>query len=405
MSIAEPDGGGDADSSQTYGYPQLRLAENRPTLDPQTAPRIEKSQSSALWRFFFPDLPPIDPNARGTIPSLDGIRAISILIVAISHAGLGWLVPGGFGVTIFFFLSGYLITTLMRKESTKTGTVALGKFYIRRSLRILPPCYIVVGALLVVDLALGVAFSWYGVLSHVLYYTNYYKMLGSGPLLSGLGVLWSLAVEEHFYLIFPLLYLASLRLPRPAQGTLLAGICLLVLAWRCLLVLQFHAPVERVFEATDTRLDSILWGCCFAILANPALGDRHSRWISHWSLTVVAIGVIFFSLLAFRQPWFRETFRYSLQSIALIPIFAGAVRWFDRGPYLLLNTYFMRLLGAYSYTIYLTHYSIFLGLKALHLDRFPIAFPVMMVLSFVAAAIMYQIVDLPCARLRKRFGA
>src|SRR5687768_15370495 len=76
------------------------------------------------------------------IPSLDGIRAVSFLIVFLSHAGLEHIIPGGFGVTVFFFLSGYLITTLLRMEAQKTGGIDLRGFYVRRVFRIFPPFYL-----------------------------------------------------------------------------------------------------------------------------------------------------------------------------------------------------------------------------------------------------------------------
>src|SRR5438270_10676355 len=87
----------------------------------------------------------VQPQAKKPfqIPSLDGLRAVSFMIVFLSHAGLGRFVSGGFGVTVFFFLSGYLITTLMRMEADKTGHVSLKLFYLRRAVRILPPFYIV----------------------------------------------------------------------------------------------------------------------------------------------------------------------------------------------------------------------------------------------------------------------
>src|SRR6187431_2198154 len=83
------------------------------------------------------------PNAPLYIPSLDGLRALSILIVFLSHAGLSHVIPGPFGVAIFFFLSGYLITTLMRQERERTGSVNLWHFYLRRTLRIFPPLYLI----------------------------------------------------------------------------------------------------------------------------------------------------------------------------------------------------------------------------------------------------------------------
>src|ERR1700688_5195959 len=87
------------------------------------------------------------------IPSLDGIRALAALMVFVAHAGLGDLVPGGFGVTIFFFLSGYLITTLLRIEHSEQGSISLGKFWLRRMLRILPPFYLVLASALLIGLA------------------------------------------------------------------------------------------------------------------------------------------------------------------------------------------------------------------------------------------------------------
>ncbi len=83
------------------------------------------------------------PPAAGYIPSLDGIRALSFLIVFAAHAGLERWIPGFFGLSVFFFLSGYLITTLLRVEWNRTGTVNLRQFYLRRALRILPPFYVV----------------------------------------------------------------------------------------------------------------------------------------------------------------------------------------------------------------------------------------------------------------------
>src|ERR1700744_3779762 len=77
-----------------------------------------------------------------TIPSLDGIRAVSVLIVVLSHAGLGQVIPGGFGVTIFFFLSGFLITTLLLAEYEETGRIDIPKFYLRRVFRLMPPLII-----------------------------------------------------------------------------------------------------------------------------------------------------------------------------------------------------------------------------------------------------------------------
>ena len=110
------------------------------------------------------------------IPSLDGIRALSILIVFLSHAGLSHIVPGTFGVTVFFFLSGYLITTLLRREYEKHGRICFGFFYMRRAFRILPPLYLILATtvlLAVVGVLPGGVTKWNGVLARV-FLANYY---------------------------------------------------------------------------------------------------------------------------------------------------------------------------------------------------------------------------------------
>ena len=143
---------------------------------------------------------------RFYIPSLDGIRGLAVLLVFVAHCNLAHVVPGGFGVTVFFFLSGYLITSLLRDEYERTSRIALGRFWVRRALRILPPMYIVLG----LSIAAGAAglvsadIRLQAVVAQMLHLTNYYSIhLGEVHFPPGTGIFWSLAVEEHFYLLYP----------------------------------------------------------------------------------------------------------------------------------------------------------------------------------------------------------
>src|ERR1700744_3613314 len=142
------------------------------------------------------------------VPSLDGIRAIAFLLVFVAHAGLKDIVPGGLGVTIFFFLSGYLITTLLRLEEDQTGTISLREFYIRRAIRILPPMYITLAVVFILSHsgAMRTIPTLWSYVAAVLFGTGYFSMLLNGVRWEGAGMetLWSLGVEEHFYLVFPL---------------------------------------------------------------------------------------------------------------------------------------------------------------------------------------------------------
>lgn len=342
------------------------------------------------------------------IPSLDGLRAVSFLIVFLAHAGLDGIVPGGFGVTVFFFLSGFLITTLMRLERERTGTVSLGAFYLRRVLRILPPFYLV--------LALAAAFTLTGivpgalaprpVLAQLLHYSNYWFVAhGADGVASGTMVYWSLAVEEHFYLLFPLLYLglSRLRLDGRGQGLALWGLCAAICAWRCVLVLGLHAATDRTYLASDTRFDSILFGCALALAANPIV-DPLAGPERLWKRVLFPGGVaLLLFTFVYRAPWFRETVRYTLQGIGLTPVFVTAIRYPGWGPFRALNWRWVSFAGVLSYSLYLVHHVVLYGVEH-HLAGWPpvARAAVALALSLGIASAVYRGVEKPCARLRRR---
>ena len=117
--------------------------------------------------------------AGGPIPSLDGVRAVSVALVFFSHGGLENIVPGAVGVTIFFVLSGFLITTLMREEYAAQGSISFRAFYLRRFLRLMPPLVIVTAIAVALSLttALGSPFTLTGLLSVLGYFSNYFRIL------------------------------------------------------------------------------------------------------------------------------------------------------------------------------------------------------------------------------------
>lgn len=343
------------------------------------------------------------------IPTLDGLRAVSFGIVFLAHAGLGAVIPGGFGVTVFFFLSGYLIATLLRQEIETTGTVHFGNFYLRRVLRILPPFYL--------TLAVAISLTLLGVLpgqlrlmptlAQVLHFANYWQVWGGGegqP--AGTGVYWSLAVEEHFYLVFPWLYLALFRFAGRTRAALILLLCAGVLVWRYYLVLGLGAVGDRTYLATDTRFDSLLFGCLLASWHNPALDDpkEPAGAIWKWLLLPLGVAVLLFSFV-WRSDEFRATLRYTVQGLALIPIFVVGIREPGWGPFAWLNVRWVRFLGTLSYSLYLVHQVVLFGLErwlpASELVRGFVA----LALSLLLALAMHHYVELPSARLRKRLSA
>jgi peptidoglycan/LPS O-acetylase OafA/YrhL len=346
------------------------------------------------------------------IPSLDGIRAAAVLLVFAAHAGLKDRIPGNFGVTVFFFLSGYLITTLLRAEQQRNGRISLASFYGRRTLRIFPPLYVVLALatlLTLVGALPGPAIRLDALGAQVLYLTNYYIIQhgwwdGRAP---GTWIFWSLSVEEYFYLGFPLLYMLLLRfLPqRRRQALVLVGLCALVLAWRLVLVLGLGAGRDRTYIATDTRIDSILFGCVLGVIGNPVLdgGSRISERAWKQLLLPLALGGLLLSFV-FRNPVFQETVRYSLQGLCLFPLFVAAVRWPEWLPFRILNVGWVKFLGVLSYSFYLVHPSVLWAVTSW--TRLPGLAQALigLVLTLAVSLALYWLVEKPAARLRRRLS-
>jgi peptidoglycan/LPS O-acetylase OafA/YrhL len=355
--------------------------------------------------------------AKFYIPSLDGIRAIAFLIVFLSHAGFGKYVPGGFGVTIFFFLSGYLITTMLRREHERSNRIDFKKFYMRRVLRIWPPFYLVLFLAVVVSWLVGTysepEFSGHylqAFLTQFFHYSNYYNIeYGNQYMALGTEVYWSLAVEEHFYLLFPLLYvlLRKLGIGSSKQATIFWSICLLVLLWRCLLVFTMGADYDRIFFATDTRVDSILFGCALAVAGNPAIEQDRQLSERNLKYILLPIGCVFIlGSLLIRTDAFRDTLRYTIQGVALYPIFIAAIRFPDWFVFKPLNWGWMRFVGVLSYSLYLVHFMVIKALITVMPELGLIGTAVLsMLISVAISYAVYRFAEVPAAKLKKKFSS
>jgi peptidoglycan/LPS O-acetylase OafA/YrhL len=339
------------------------------------------------------------------IASLDGIRAVAIGLVFLAHGGLSDIVPGGLGVTLFFVLSGYLITTLMRVEFADTGSLDLPAFYLRRLLRLMPPLLVVLLFALLLHWTglVQAAPTPAGVASVIFYFGNYFAIFHQFKgMPDGLGITWSLAVEEHFYIVFPVLALLLLRFRRAASVIPLVILCAAILAWRCWLVAH-GASDDRIYMATDTRIDAILTGCVMALLCNPVLDPVPSRVRQYTGAICVAALAVLVGTLLYRNQYFRETYRYTIQGVAVAPLIYLAVvqsriaafRWLNAGPVV--------YLGKISYTVYLAHQACLFFINE-HWPRLgEVATMVATALLVLAIAVpMRHWVEIPFARIRKR---
>jgi peptidoglycan/LPS O-acetylase OafA/YrhL len=339
-------------------------------------------------------------------PYLDGVRGVSILLVAVAHAGFGAVIPGGLGVTIFFFISGYLITSLLMKEIEACASVRLADFYMRRMWRLMPAFSVYLAASLALTIVVGAQVNWVEFLAAALYFSNYFNVFyGFDPLsgtLSPYGVLWSLAVEEHFYLFFaPMVAFIKNR-----KGLIAVSLVLIVVPLVIRFTIVGAEPSEfsegYTYHATDTRIDSIAYGCLLAVLGNRGL------WRSH-ALLALALGSAGLLLsLVYRDEHFRQVLRYSLQGISLYFIF-GALIYAQPATMLrrVLSVKPLVFVGKLSYSLYLYHW---LVLIIMLVYAGPIAKTLAWqgpywVLSFVLAALSYYLVERPSLRWRIRYGS
>lgn len=337
------------------------------------------------------------------IPSLDGFRALSIAIVFIGHSFRNLPIPGGLGVTIFFFISGYLITTLLIREFQKTGTVDFKAFYVRRLYRLMPP--------LLITMFFGVVFVALGwaegtldpmaLISQLFFFYNYWDTHHVNDGVSGLGILWSLSVEEHFYLIFPGLFLISMRKEWNVIWLVYAAIAILI--WRTVKFSVLGATEWEIYALTDTRIDSIIWGCFLAVLLNEFKFIENKKYEQYYFGGFCFGASIIVLTLFVRDDLFRSSVRYTLQGVAFVPIFVYALTAEKSILYKIMNFPWIRKIGIYSYTIYLIHYVI---LNALNFNSVfqNVAYTALFaaIVSIIYAAIVNQFIELPIKRWRQQ---
>jgi len=347
-----------------------------------------------------------------TIPALDGLRACAFLIVFVAHGSLlqySVYIPAAFGVMLFFFLSGYLITTILRIEAEQSGTISLRAFYRSRILRIFPPLYITYGLFLLLTWTglLWASVNWLGTVSSLGFFYNYAQISGFNVRVPvGMELVWTLCVEEHFYLLFPWLYWWMLRTKTDSkkQVRLLLWICVAVAVWRAIamLVLGFNGAggLGWIYAATDTRLDSLLFGSILALRNNPICGERIARLDRHPRWTLFAGSFLILLTMVQRNSGIRETYRYDLQGLGLYLIFYYLLAWPESGPARMLSWKPLRWIGWLSYTLYLVHQTVLRALDHYHPDHSVQNLFVGFVICIVYAMGMRWWVELPLRRLR-----
>jgi peptidoglycan/LPS O-acetylase OafA/YrhL len=338
--------------------------------------------------------------ARGRIPGLDALRAMSITLVIAAHAlfasghGFAPLSFGFLGVDVFFVISGFLITLLLLRERQRTGRVSLRDFYRRRALRIFP-AYMVFLAAIAGAAWLGWERTRPGDWAAALTYTMDFR---TDPAWS-LGHVWSLSVEEQFYLLWPPLILL---LSPKAAGRLLLGCIAAAPAFRVaarFLCPHFEALGRMSFPA---RLEPIAAGCLLALLATD---PRGRAWLNRWlgnpgSMALALLALLGTSFLASRSSAFGLVCRSTLCALLIPAIIWGCAN--ARAGSILGRVLAWPPLvgiGILSYSLYLWQQPFFDGAKS---TVFVCRFPANIGLVVIAAVASYFLVERPFLQLKDR---
>jgi peptidoglycan/LPS O-acetylase OafA/YrhL len=338
-----------------------------------------------------------------SIPALDGIRALSVLLVILSHLGVSWA-SGAHGVMAFFVLSGFLITWLLLKESEVTGRISLRSFYARRTLRIFPAFYVFWITYVVLTWLGQHRTEWPAYISAFFYVSNYYSAIVQPPHMA-MAHTWSLAVEEQFYLLWPWVF-RRFRNQLPRLSLILC--CLIVGVWtyRLIFYASFHNDVW-LFCAFDCRADHLAVGCLTAVLVK----RRAFPAVTAWFTRNPAAPLITVALLAgsmrlgavLGQPYqftFGFIFDPLLMAVLMLQWIAlsdtPAWKWLDWSP--------TRYLGRVSYSAYLYHWIVDYALNA-RFQALPLPVRALAAVagSNLCASISYYVIEKPFLRLKKRF--
>lgn len=348
------------------------------------------------------------PFHLGYRPALDGIRGLSILLILLVHASLflvpeyaGRYVPGGFiAVDVFFVLSGFLITSILMHEWERRRSISLKRFYWRRALRLFPALWTVMIAHLVYTLVMHdpLRHELRGLAAIFLYLGNYSWKFGAATP-DALGQTWSLAVEEQFYLVWPLALIALIR-RRNRRLAIAAFWSLVLVAVVFRLVLwNVGVPWYLVYVQTPARFDTLMIGALLAYLLH--IGWRLPRRISLYG----AGGALFLAVViatAHPEDGWMYNGGYTLIALASgLVILASLDHRSVMGRILSVRP--LRLLGRLSYSIYLWHVFVFIAVhRAVPTSSVPVRLLAGLGITALASAFSFYLVESPFLRRKAR---
>ena len=340
------------------------------------------------------------PFRLGHRPELDGLRGVAILLVLLHHAGIPSVRGGHIGVDIFFVLSGFLITALLWQEYEKYGRISLKNFYIRRLLRLTPALALLLGAFGIYTLATKSGPDLFKSGQAIVYSALYLSDFALAFDFAALGSLehtWSLAIEEHFYLLFPVA-LVLLLAKNWSRQVIFGLLCLLVVViaiHRAFLWGPTSQEINRVFYGFDTRADGLLVGCILGLIAS---WNRLPQ--VKWFLALPGALALFFAIVF--VAWDSPLYAYGLPVINLSAAIVLAFLLRARSTWL--GNKILVWVGTVSYGLYLWHNLVFILVRE-RVTGSPWGILILgSIISIACAALSYYLLEKPCLKLKERFS-
>jgi peptidoglycan/LPS O-acetylase OafA/YrhL len=351
-----------------------------------------------------------EPTTRGHVRALDGMRAVAVVLVLLFHLRVPGFTSGYLGVDIFFVLSGFLITSLMLTELDRTGRISLPEFWARRARRLLPALVLLLLTVAVVTWSQGTFTERASVRGDLLATTGYFAnwhFIGTSSYFADIGVdsplehTWSLAIEEQFYLLWPLIvFVVAMLWKRPRIGVgIVAGVGA-ALSLGLLWSLWSPGSVERAYMGTDARIFEPMIGAAGAAVIATAWGRR---WIERAGTAVLAGGVLLLAveiLLIRARPssyYVGGAFLVSIATLAILaPLWVGKGGGLQRG----LGWGPVAWIGVISYGAYLWHWplTVWLGAREATGPGLLIRQIAVVVLTFGIATLSYLAIERPIRR-------
>ncbi|EIX6322452.1 acetyltransferase [Staphylococcus pseudintermedius] len=359
-----------------------------------------------VWNFNQRDRKLINPRY---MPGLDGVRAVAVIAIIIYHLNPQWLSGGFLGVDTFFVISGYLITSLLLTEYHNTGKIELMSFWLRRVKRLIPAVLFLVMGVIVLSLifmpteiqkvradsiaAIFYVSNWWYIMQNV----DYFEQFAVQPLKH----LWSLAIEEQFYLVFPIVLLSLLSFIRRLKSIRIIFLILLVISMIAMMVLYVpNENVARVYFGTDTRIQTLLMGVLLALVWPPfqlkAKVNRQMRTM------IDTAGVVGLAILFICFKFVSETNSilyyggFFLISTVTLLVIASSVHPSGYFAKFLGNKVFT-FIGSRSYSLYLWHYPIIVLIHHQFVQGQipPLVYVVEILLMVLMAEFSYKFIEQP----------